>query len=181
MAEDGGGGKSGPDQGAITAALTDWFATRAALGFNCKADRFKKLMAAEEASRPVADFWTMPEVTRVFVAEGAKELTCFEMPPPSQKKRMLYFLKLNKVALTPDNVKDEVIFGDVTPGVLQHLFDSTSEVYLPLLTNANNQQGLPEVVIRDVMEYCALHAPCRPWLLLSAPLVGCGCRCLQPC
>ena len=42
----------------------------------------------------------------------------------------------------------------MTPGVLQHLFESTSEVYLPLLTNSNNQQGLPEVVIKDVMEYC---------------------------
>lgn len=168
MADDEGG-KPAVDKGAITAALTDWFAARAALALNCKADKFKKLMAVEEASRPVADFWNIAEVTRVFVAEGAKELACFETPPPSQKKKMIYFLKLNKVAITPDNVKEEVIFGDVTPGVLQHLFESTSEVYLPLLTNSNNQQGLPEVVIKDVMEYCTRVTPlfpsCVPQLL----------------
>lgn len=31
------------------------------------------------------------------------------------------------------------------PGVLSHLFDTCSEVYLPLVSNANNQAGLPEV------------------------------------
>ena len=39
------------------------------------------------------------------------------------------------------------------PQVLQHLFETTSEVYLPLLSNAHNQQGLPEVVIKDVLDF----------------------------
>ena len=71
----------------------------------------------------------------------------------NQKKKMVYFLKLSKVAITAENAKDEVIYGDLNPSVLQHLYDTTSEVYLPLLSNSYNQQGLPEVVVKDVMEY----------------------------
>ena len=151
------------DNAADTAALMDWFAERTAVALHCKADKFKKMMAGEEASRPLADFWAMPEVTRVFVAEGAKELVCFETPPASHKKKCIYFIKLHKVAIKGDNVKEEVIFGDVTPGVLQHLFESASEVYLPLLSNGNNQQGLPEVVIKDVMDFCTRLRPLSLW------------------
>ena len=46
-----------------------------------------------------------------------------------------------------------VIYGDMQPGVLTHLFDACSEVYLPLVSNANNQSGLPEVVVRDVVDW----------------------------
>ena len=46
-----------------------------------------------------------------------------------------------------------MIYGDLQPGVLTSLFDTCSEVYLPLISNANNQQGLPEVVVRDVIDW----------------------------
>lgn len=155
-------GKPKVDKGAEMAALTEWFGERVAVALHCKADKFKKLVASAESSQAIQDFWQMPEVTRLFVAEGAKELACFELPPASQKKKCVYFIKLQKVALNATNVKECVIFGDVTPGVLQHLYDSTSEVYLPLLSNGNNQQGLPEVVIKDIMDFCACHAHSAP-------------------
>ena len=85
--------------------------------------------------------------------EGAKELACFETMPSGQKKKVVYFLKLHKVVISAENAAAEVVFGDLLPGVLQHMFDTTSEVYLPLLSNAYNHQGLPEVVIKDVMDF----------------------------
>ena len=143
--------KKNTNDPAKDAARADWFGERVALSLHCKLDKFKKLIATE-AAQPLLDFFQMPEVTRVFVAEGAKELVCFDTPPPSQKKKCIYFLKVNKVPIT-DNMKDDVIFGDLTPGVLQQLFECTSEVYLPLLSNGHNQQGLPEVVAKDIMEF----------------------------
>lgn len=134
-------------------ARQDWFAERVAHALKIKVDKFKKMMAGEEASRPMVDFFTLPECQRVFVAEGTKDVMCFETPPPSHKKKLVYFIKLHKVAITAENVKDEVLHGDLTPQVLQHLFDTTSEVYLPLVSNTHNQQGLPEVIVKDVMEY----------------------------
>ncbi len=49
------------------------------------------------------------------------------------------------MALTPENVAAEVMHGDLHPGSaggsgsLQHLFDTTSEVYLPMVSNVHNQ------------------------------------------
>ena len=116
--------------------------------------KFKKLMQQEEGSRPMLEFLVNPECTRVFLSEGGKnEFVCFETPPANQKKKIVYFLKLQKVALSAENVAGVVVHGDLAPGVLQHLFETTSEIYLPLLSNHHNQQGLPEVVVKDVMEY----------------------------
>ena len=103
--------------------------------------------------KPDCNSLARQQVQRVFVCEGAKELLCFDTPDPKQKKKMLYFLKPNKVALTSENIATEVMCGDLQPGVLQHLFDTTSDVYLPLLTNTHNQSGLPEVVMKDVLEF----------------------------
>lgn len=143
-------GKPAADNAVDVAARADWFAERVAHALHCKSDKFKKMLSTEGAATALQDFWAMPDVRKVFIAEGAKELACFETPPTSQKKKMVYFLKVRPVAIT-DNMKQDVIVGDIMPGVLQHLFEATSEVYLPLISNGHNQQGLPEVVAKDVM------------------------------
>jgi len=143
----------GGDAKAGDTARNDWFGERVAQALHVKSEKFKKLLLQEEGARPLLDFMLNPDITRVFVAEGAKDLTCFEAPPTNLKKKAVYFLKIQKVAITAENAKDVVMHGDLSPGVLQHLFDTTSEVYLPLLSNVHNQSGLPEVVVKDVMEY----------------------------
>ena len=146
MAEEG-------SKGAPDAALLEWFSERVVTSLHCKVDRFKKLMAAEEAGHAFHEFIKNPEAQRVFIADGGKELSSFETSDAKQKKKMVYFLKTHKVAITCDNVSSEVICGDLQPQVLQHLFETTSDVYLPLLSNAQNQAGLPEVVTKEVMDH----------------------------
>ena len=70
------------------------------------ATSFKKLMASEDTNRYLVEFINTPEVSRVFVSEGPKELVCFDTPPANQKKKMIYFLKLQKVALTAENIQE---------------------------------------------------------------------------
>jgi len=131
----------------------NWITERVCLSLQCKTDKFKKLMASDEGGIPMQEFMTSTECQRVFVCDGAKELVCFTNPDPKNKKKMVYLLKPRKVALTGENVASEVLCGDIMPGVLGHLYSTTSDVYLPLLTNSHNQAGLPEVVIKDLMEY----------------------------
>lgn len=70
------------------------------------AANFLKLISSEECNRQLMDFMNVPEVVRVFVADGPKDLICFDVPPPNQKKKMVYFLKLQKVALTTENINE---------------------------------------------------------------------------
>ena len=146
--------KAGGDPGAA-AARQEWFCERVVTSLHVKADRFKKLMLSEGGAQAMLDFFDLAECQRVFVCEGGKnELVCFDSPPANQKKKMIYFLKPRKVAvLDAAAAAAEVLCGDLLPGVLRHMYDTTSEVYLPLLSNVHNQQGLPEVVIKDVLDF----------------------------
>lgn len=67
---------------------------------------FGKLVSSEDTNRHMADFINVPGVARVFVAEGTKDLVCFDTPPANQKKKMVYFLKLQQVALTAENINE---------------------------------------------------------------------------
>ena len=137
---------------ASEAARQDWFTERVIVSLQVKSEKFKKMMLQEEAARPMLDFFTLAECQRVFVCEGAKELACFDTVPGNQKKKMIYFIKPRQVVLTADNCSTEVICGDLSPGILPQLHGATADIYLPLLTNPHNVQGLPEVVISDLME-----------------------------
>jgi dynein heavy chain len=150
--------KKGVDPAAAAAAneaRNNWFMERVCTSLQCKSDKFKKLMLAETDGAAMQEFFNDAERQRVFVCDGGKELTSFATPDLKQKKKMVYFIKLQKEAVTADNCARVVMSGDLLPGkeVLQHLYDTSSDVYLPLLSNSHNQGGLPEVVIKDVMEY----------------------------
>ena len=67
---------------------------------------FSKLINSEETNRHLVEFINTPEAVRVFVTEGPKDLICFDAPPKNQKKKMVYFLKLQKVALTAENISE---------------------------------------------------------------------------
>ena len=151
MADEDKGEKKGVDPAAAE-ARNNWFMERVCLTLPCKSDKFKKLLLSEEGAL-LLEFMNEPERQRIFVCDGAKELTCFFTPDPKQKKKMIYFIKPQKEAITSENVAKAVMCGDLQPQALQHLYDTTSDVYLPLLTNPHNQAGLPEVVIKDVMEF----------------------------
>ena len=73
-------------------------------------------------------------------------------PPEKFKKKTLCFLKLNPVALTPNNVNQEVIYGDFGDVPLEHLSVLAQEVFLPMLCNPRNQVGWPEVITKEVVE-----------------------------
>ena len=108
--------------------------------------------------RPLLDFLSDPDSRRVFVLDGSKELQCTAALTGKEKKKVVYFLKLRSVALTAENIGDEAVSGDLLPGswdvarALEHMYRACQEVFLPLLANPNNQQGWPEVIVREVID-----------------------------
>eukprot|EP00965_Chrysotila_dentata_P146797 4846978-Pleurochrysis_carterae.AAC.6 len=87
-------------------SLESWAEDRVCLALRSKPDRFRKLLSSEEASRPWNAFVLKPEVQRVFFADGGKELACYALPPDGFKKKILYFLKMQRVALTADTIHE---------------------------------------------------------------------------
>ena len=68
------------------------------------------------------------------------------LAPPEESKKTLCFLKLNETELNPENVDQEVIYGDFGNVPLEHLSVLAETVFLPMLTNPKNQVGWPEVI-----------------------------------
>ena len=144
-------------EGAPSAPATGWLEAAVCLGLKCKPEKFKKLLASEEGGRPLLDFLSDPDSRRVFVLDGSKELQCTAALTGKEKKKVVYFLKLRSVALTAENIGDEAVSGDLLPGswdgaALEHMYRACQEVFLPLLANPNNQQGWPEVIVREVID-----------------------------
>jgi hypothetical protein len=100
MADEDKGEKKGVDPAAAE-ARNNWFMERVCLTLPCKSDKFKKLLLSEEGAM-LLEFMNEPERQRIFVCDGAKELTCFFTPDPKQKKKMIYFIKPQKEAITSD-------------------------------------------------------------------------------
>lgn len=78
---------------------------------------FRKLVTSEDSGRHLLDFVNVPEVGCVFVGEGPKELVCFRSLPASHKKKVAYFLKLQKVVLTLENVSEVLCLHASVPAL----------------------------------------------------------------
>ena len=164
---------------ALEAARNDWFGERIAHALHAKPEKFKKLMQQEEGSRPMLEFLVNPECTRVFLSEGGKnEFVCFETPPANQKKKIVYFLKLQKVALSAENVAGVVVHGDLCPGAAAPFRDNVGSVPSAALqppqpagSARGGRQGrdgvLPPPCRRYLRHQCAGLRRCiartRPW------------------
>ena len=81
-----------------------------------------------------------------------KELVATQVPPAKFKKKTCYFLKVNQVPLTNENIATEVATGDFGQQPLEHFNAVSQEVFLQILSNPLNQHGWPGVVTKEVTE-----------------------------
>jgi hypothetical protein len=95
-------GERGPD------SRPAWLEERICLSLKCKAALFKKLMEAEGANRPLLEFLNNTDAAHVFLTEAVtgKELLCSDQPPAKPPKKTIYFIKLQKAALTNENMDE---------------------------------------------------------------------------
>ena len=108
--------------------IESWLEDRVCLALKVRPDRFKKLVASDDAARPLLEFLHNPDSRRVWFADEPKALSCFATPPTTIKRKLCYFLKLHRVVVTEENMRDELVCGDMMPGVLEHLFKTCMEV-----------------------------------------------------
>ena len=139
-------------------ARLDWLEDWLTLKLNLKGDRlqvaFKKLLAGDDGSA-ARNFVEQAECGRVFFWMKEKELVCADAPPAGamrKNRRVVYFAKLERAPLTAGNIEALVVPGDLGPDTLGQLYRTCQEVYLPLMSNAENQQGWPDVVTRELLD-----------------------------
>ena len=128
-----------------------WLQEWVSLKLGVRADRYQKLLASPDEAAAITTFFESAECMCVFFALKDKDLLA-SLTPPAKFKKAAYFVKLARGAISAANIDDAVAPGELTADMLGQMFKLCQEVYLPIISNAENQAGWPDVVTREVLD-----------------------------
>eukprot|EP00201_Polytomella_parva_P017476 CAMPEP_0175071536 /NCGR_PEP_ID=MMETSP0052_2-20121109/19298_1 /TAXON_ID=51329 ORGANISM="Polytomella parva, Strain SAG 63-3" /NCGR_SAMPLE_ID=MMETSP0052_2 /ASSEMBLY_ACC=CAM_ASM_000194 /LENGTH=4543 /DNA_ID=CAMNT_0016338719 /DNA_START=12 /DNA_END=13643 /DNA_ORIENTATION=- len=112
---------------------------------------FQKLLTTENKTA-INAFLEDASTKRLLIFVDGKDLVAAVKPPSKLRKKTVYFLKLQEVKLTNENIKSAVIIGEIGENPLESLAAISQEVFVPLLTSPSGQQGWPDVIAKEVTE-----------------------------
>lgn len=127
--------------------------------------KFTKAFQTEDNEQKLSDFLNVEERAFLFCPESLRCETV--MPKKVPKGKTLVFMKVLRGAVTSDGISREVMvmeMGGNTP--FEHLELLAHEVFLPILSNAQNQARWGEVPTREIMD--------RFYGFLSSTTILCG-------
>lgn len=87
-------------------------------------------------------------------ATGA--LTPFTSFNPQIKQKFTYFIRKQEETVTMDNLRTVLSFGDMSGKPVEDLSILVEGVFVPLMSNPDNQAGWPRVVAQDVITHVRL-------------------------
>ena len=128
-----------------------WISDRVCALLKAKPELFEKIYVTEEGETLLKRFINDDSCTRIFFLGGAKEMTCSEAFPQAGKKKVVFCQKTKECKLdekSMDNVFDQCVVGDINAPLLQAMQGMLGSVYLPILSNAENTKGWPEVAMK---------------------------------
>ena len=117
-----------------------------------KVDKLNKFLSSDECLGLVREFTDAPDERFLVLQENGPTVNVSNKPPKTVKGRMMYFLKTKSQALPGQGYERMVLVGDLTEDSLLHLNNVAQYVYMPLLSNPNNQRSWSEMVTKDVMD-----------------------------
>ena len=103
--------------------LEDWLG----LKLGVKADRFRKLLASPDEVAAINSFLDMPDCMCVFFSMKDKDLVASQQLPAKLKK-VVYFVKVTRGSISPQNIDSNVTSGELTSDMLGQLFKLCQEV-----------------------------------------------------
>lgn len=84
---------------------------------------------------------------------GGGQLTPLTRFTKDIKSKASYFIRKKPEAVTMENFRDVLIFGDMASRPIEELAVLVQEVFLPILSNTGNHKGWPRVVAEDVVSH----------------------------
>ncbi|TRY82989.1 hypothetical protein DNTS_022847 [Danionella cerebrum] len=111
---------------------------------------WQRCVAAEEQRKVLLDFLNRPEQESLTLTlDSSGQLLPSHRLGSNARSKTVYFMKRSKVALTADNIKSLVVWGDLGSSPLDQLSILLANVVEPILTNPKN--NFPSVVSEDLI------------------------------
>ncbi|XP_069187118.1 dynein beta chain, ciliary-like [Procambarus clarkii] len=121
-----------------------------------KADRWTKAVQHDDTRSTLLEFLDSNSELVVVSLNLSNQLVATSEVPAGLRTKGVYFLKACDVPLVREedtsNVRDHVIFGDISPQPLDQLSTLIEEVIIPMLENPANRSGWPEMVCEDLSQ-----------------------------
>uniref|UniRef100_A0A3B5KZ59 Dynein, axonemal, heavy chain 9 n=1 Tax=Xiphophorus couchianus TaxID=32473 RepID=A0A3B5KZ59_9TELE len=134
-------------------------------------DRWENCVSDEDNRQVLLDFLDTAEQRTLMVSVSAAGLlepaTSFA---GSRKNKAVYFMKRDKAALSPESIKDRLVYGDLSSAPLDQFSALVGEVVAPLLSNMKNHIKWPHVVSQDIKHH--VHSLKTGVLVLSGQVQG---------
>uniref|UniRef100_A0AAQ5YU21 Dynein axonemal heavy chain 17 n=1 Tax=Amphiprion ocellaris TaxID=80972 RepID=A0AAQ5YU21_AMPOC len=122
--------------------------------FKLKRDKWQKCVSSEDNRQLLQEFVDNSEqrllLMSVTAAGQLQPAASFTATP---KHKAMYFLKLGKAALSPESMKENLVYGDLSYAPLDQFSALVEEVVVPLLSNSRNHTQWPQVVSQDIRRH----------------------------
>ena len=130
----------------LVAGITDYFRG------SIKSDKLQRFVKSDQFLAALHDFADLPETRFMAFEEAGTSIALHLQPPGKLRGRCFFYVKSVPGVLRQDDYAAQVLCGDVTSDNLMHLTDVSQQIYMPLLSNPENQGMWSEVVSKDIME-----------------------------
>ncbi|XP_008276610.1 dynein axonemal heavy chain 9 [Stegastes partitus] len=119
-----------------------------------KQDKWQKCVSSEDNRQLLQEFVDNPDqrllVVSVTAAGQLQPAASFAANP---KHKAVYFLKPSGATLSPETMKEKLVFGDLSYAPLDQFSALVEEVVVPLLSNSRNHTQWPQVVSQDIRRH----------------------------
>ncbi|XP_077869744.1 dynein beta chain, ciliary-like [Saccoglossus kowalevskii] len=122
--------------------------------FKVKPDKWSKCIGVDENRLLMTEFFEKVDNTQLIFQSSAAGLIVPQLDwPTNLKQKAIYFVRKNKDAIQKDNIKNVLVYGDISYSPLEQLSALVDEVLVPLLSNPRNHEQWPNVVSQDVLRH----------------------------
>ncbi|XP_039265498.2 dynein beta chain, ciliary-like [Styela clava] len=120
---------------------------------NLKGDKWAKMLGNEENKIMILEFLEKNDIPCLLIISSATGLAPNYGFPDFIKQKGIYAVKKKKEALTKDNVKRNLLVGDLSQTPLEHVSPLIDELMSRLVANDDNHCQWPNVVSQDVLRH----------------------------
>ncbi|XP_060906749.1 dynein axonemal heavy chain 11 [Labrus mixtus] len=113
---------------------------------------WEKSIVNEEFQTRLKDFFEKDSVIYCFSSNRGHVVASKEVPTVAQNKQ-IYILKKTVATVTPENFRQLLVFGLLSPSLLLQLTCTVEQVCFPLLSNNKNHQMWPNFMSEDIIRH----------------------------
>ncbi|CAG5911397.1 unnamed protein product [Menidia menidia] len=118
-----------------------------------KRDKWDQCLSSQDYRQVLQDFLDKADHRTLVVSVTAGGLLEPSASATCSRNKGVYFMKKAKTRLSPESMKENLVYGDLSHAPLDQFSALVEEVIAPLLSSCTNHAQWPQVVSQDIRQY----------------------------